>query len=35
MWANVLVAGRLVKAGHAKELLTDPDMWRLFLGGRA
>jgi branched-chain amino acid transport system ATP-binding protein len=29
----VLVAGRLVKAGHGKELLADPDMGRLFLGG--
>ena len=29
----VLVAGRLVKAGHGKELLADPDMSRLFLGG--
>jgi branched-chain amino acid transport system ATP-binding protein len=29
----VLMAGRLVKAGHGKELLADPDMGRLFLGG--
>ncbi|MBC8013542.1 MAG: ABC transporter ATP-binding protein, partial [Methyloceanibacter sp.] len=29
----VLVAGRLVKAGHGKALLADPDMGRLFLGG--
>jgi branched-chain amino acid transport system ATP-binding protein len=29
----VLVAGRLVKAGYGKELLADPDMGRLFLGG--
>jgi branched-chain amino acid transport system ATP-binding protein len=29
----VLVAGRLVRAGHGKELLADPDMGRLFLGG--
>jgi len=29
----VLVAGRLVKAGYGKELLDDPDMGRLFLGG--
>ena len=29
----VLVAGRLVKAGPGKELLADPDMGRLFLGG--
>ena len=29
----VLVAGRLVKAGHGKQLLADPDMGRLFLGG--
>jgi len=29
----VLVAGRLAKAGHGKELLADPDMRRLFLGG--
>jgi predicted DNA binding protein len=30
----VLVAGRLVKAGHGKELLADPDMGRLFLGDK-
>jgi len=29
----VLVAGRLVRAGRGKELLADPDMGRLFLGG--
>jgi branched-chain amino acid transport system ATP-binding protein len=29
----VLVAGRLVKAGQGKELLAEPDMARLFLGG--
>jgi len=29
----VLVAGRLVKAGAGKELLADPEMGRLFLGG--
>lgn len=29
----VLVAGRLAKAGQGKELLADPDMGRLFLGG--
>jgi branched-chain amino acid transport system ATP-binding protein len=29
----VLVAGQLVKAGPGKELLADPDMGRLFLGG--
>jgi branched-chain amino acid transport system ATP-binding protein len=29
----VLVAGRLVKAGHGKELLASPDMGRVFLGG--
>jgi branched-chain amino acid transport system ATP-binding protein len=29
----VLVAGRLVKAGRGKELLADPEMGRLFLGG--
>ena len=29
----VLVAGRLVKAGHGKALLADPDIGRLFLGG--
>ena len=29
----VLVARRLVKAGPDKELLADPDMGRLFLGG--
>jgi branched-chain amino acid transport system ATP-binding protein len=29
----VLVAGQLVKAGHGKELLGNPDMGRLFLGG--
>jgi len=29
----VLVAGHLVKAGPGKELLADPDMGRLFLGG--
>ena len=28
-----LVGGRVVKAGRGKELLTDPDMGRLFLGG--
>jgi branched-chain amino acid transport system ATP-binding protein len=29
----VLLAGRLLKTGHGKELLADPDMGRLFLGG--
>ena len=29
----VLVAGQLVKAGPGKELLADPKMGRLFLGG--
>lgn len=29
----VLVAGRVVKAGHGKALLADPDIGRLFLGG--
>jgi branched-chain amino acid transport system ATP-binding protein len=29
----VLVAGRLVKAGHGKELLASPVMGRVFLGG--
>jgi branched-chain amino acid transport system ATP-binding protein len=29
----VLVAGRLVRAGPGKDLLADPDMGRLFLGG--
>jgi branched-chain amino acid transport system ATP-binding protein len=29
----VLVAGQLVKAGPGKELLADPEMGRLFLGG--
>jgi branched-chain amino acid transport system ATP-binding protein len=29
----VLVAGRLVKAASGAELLPDPDMERLFLGG--
>jgi branched-chain amino acid transport system ATP-binding protein len=29
----VLVAGRLVMAGYGQELLDDPDMGRLFLGG--
>jgi branched-chain amino acid transport system ATP-binding protein len=29
----VLVGGRLVKAGYGKELLADPGMGRLFLGG--
>jgi branched-chain amino acid transport system ATP-binding protein len=29
----VLVGGRLVKAGYGKELLTDPGIGRLFLGG--
>ena len=29
----VLVAGRLVKAGEGRELLADPDIGRLFLGG--
>jgi len=29
----VLVAGQLVKAGRGKELLADPEMGRLFLGG--
>jgi branched-chain amino acid transport system ATP-binding protein len=29
----VLVAGRVVKAGPGKELLGDPEMGRLFLGG--
>ena len=29
----VLVSGRLALAGKAKELLTDPDVGRLFLGG--
>jgi branched-chain amino acid transport system ATP-binding protein len=31
----VLVAGRLVKAGPGKDLLADPNMGRLFLGGSA
>lgn len=31
----VLAAGRLVKAGPGRELLDDPEMGRLFLGGRA
>jgi branched-chain amino acid transport system ATP-binding protein len=30
----VLAAGRLVKAGPGRELLDDPEMGRLFLGGR-
>jgi branched-chain amino acid transport system ATP-binding protein len=29
----VLVAGKVVRAGKAKDLLADPDMARLFLGG--
>jgi branched-chain amino acid transport system ATP-binding protein len=29
----VLVSGKLVKAGYGKELLEDPDIGRLFLGG--
>jgi branched-chain amino acid transport system ATP-binding protein len=29
----VLVAGKTVRAGKANDLLTDPDMGRLFLGG--
>jgi ABC-type branched-subunit amino acid transport system ATPase component len=29
----VLVAGQVVKAGPGKELLDDPQMGRLFLGG--
>jgi len=29
----VLVGGRLVKAGHGEELLADPGIGRLFLGG--
>ena len=29
----VLVAGRLALAGKAKELLANPDVSRLFLGG--
>ena len=29
----VLVAGRVAKAGQGKELLADPAMGRLFLGG--
>jgi len=29
----VLVSGRLALAGHAKDLLNDPDVGRLFLGG--
>jgi branched-chain amino acid transport system ATP-binding protein len=29
----VLVAGKVVRAGKANELLADPDMGRLFLGG--
>jgi branched-chain amino acid transport system ATP-binding protein len=29
----VLVAGRLVKAGRGRDVLTDPDIGRLFLGG--
>jgi branched-chain amino acid transport system permease protein len=28
-----LVAGKVVRAGKAKDPLTDPDMGRLFLGG--
>ncbi|MBQ0816425.1 MAG: hypothetical protein QNK17_03735 [Hyphomicrobiaceae bacterium] len=31
----VLAAGRLVRAGAGSELLDDPEMGRLFLGGRA
>jgi branched-chain amino acid transport system ATP-binding protein len=31
----VLAAGRLVRAGPGSELLDDPEMGRLFLGGRA
>jgi hypothetical protein len=29
----VLVSGKLALAGKASELLTDPDVGRLFLGG--
>jgi branched-chain amino acid transport system ATP-binding protein len=29
----VLVSGQLAKAGTGKELLEDPDVARLFLGG--
>jgi branched-chain amino acid transport system ATP-binding protein len=29
----VLVSGKLALAGHAKDLLNDPDVGRLFLGG--
>jgi branched-chain amino acid transport system ATP-binding protein len=29
----VLVSGKLALAGKADELLTDPDVGRLFLGG--
>ncbi|MCP4185624.1 MAG: ABC transporter ATP-binding protein, partial [Hyphomicrobiales bacterium] len=29
----VLVSGELAKAGPGKELLDDPDVGRLFLGG--
>jgi ABC-type branched-subunit amino acid transport system ATPase component len=29
----VLVAGRVVKAAKGRELLDDPDIGRLFLGG--
>lgn len=29
----VLVAGRLVKAGRGRDVLADPDIGRLFLGG--
>src|SRR5262249_6847413 len=31
----VLVSGKLALAGRAKDLLTDPDVGRLFLGGEA
>jgi ABC-type branched-subunit amino acid transport system ATPase component len=29
----VLVSGKLALAGRAKDLLNDPDVGRLFLGG--
>lgn len=29
----VLVSGKLALAGHANDLLNDPDVGRLFLGG--
>ncbi len=29
----VLVGGKVVRAGKANDLLADPDMGRLFLGG--